>query len=76
MALVALHDAAVVALWSIAIHEGQATTSDAMGTAHTFFGAAPDREARLVRFATARPVAAIAAGLDAESAVRRPARER
>jgi hypothetical protein len=64
-AVVALHDAAVVALWSLAIHVDHAPPSQATASVHTFFGADPDREARLVRFAAARPVAAIAAGLAA-----------
>jgi hypothetical protein len=64
-ALVALHDDVVVALWSLALHEAHATPNHATDSAHPFFGAQPDREARLVRFAAARPVAAIAAGLAA-----------
>ncbi len=64
-AVVALHDATVVALWSLAIHVDHAPESQATASVHTFFGADPDHEARLVRFAVARPVAAIAAGLAA-----------
>jgi hypothetical protein len=64
-AIVALHDATVVALWSLAIHVDHAPPSQATASVHTFFGADPDHEARLVRFAVARPVAAIAAGLAA-----------
>jgi gamma-glutamyl:cysteine ligase YbdK (ATP-grasp superfamily) len=65
-ALVALHDATVVALWAVALHADGATPDRAMTSAHPFFGAQPDREARLVRFAEANPVAAIGAGLAAE----------
>jgi hypothetical protein len=75
-AVVALHDAAVVALWSLAIHVDHAPPSRATASVHTFFGADPDREARLVRFAVARPVAAIAAGLAATSAKPPPASPR
>jgi hypothetical protein len=64
-ALIALHDDAVVALWSLALHEAHATPALAAESAHLFLGAQPDHEARLVRFAAARPVAAIAAGLTA-----------
>jgi hypothetical protein len=71
-AVVALHDATVVALWSLAIHVDHAPTAQATASVHTFFGADPDREARLVRFAVARPVAAIAAGLAAVTSARPP----
>ena len=67
-AAVALHDEAVVALWALAIHGSRGTghmPDSAAVIAHPFFGAQPDREARLVRIAEARPVAAIGAGLGA-----------
>jgi hypothetical protein len=64
-AVIALHDDAVVALWAFALHQGHATPSHATDSSHPFFGAQPDREATLLRYAAARPVAAIAAGLAA-----------
>jgi hypothetical protein len=66
VALVALHDEATVALWAIALRVDGATTTRATAAAHTFFGAEPDREARLARYAESRPVEAIGAGLAAE----------
>jgi hypothetical protein len=63
--LVAFHDAAVVALWSVALHGSGATFEGAVATAHPFFGAQPDREARLVRIAEAAPNAAISVALAA-----------
>ena len=65
-ALVALHDETVVALWALALHADGVTPDRAIAAAHPFFGAQPEREARLVRFAEARPVAAIGAGLAAD----------
>ena len=65
-ALVALHDETVVALWALALHADGLTPDRAIAAAHPFFGAQPEREARLVRFAEARPVAAIGAGLAAD----------
>jgi hypothetical protein len=65
-ALVALHDATVVALWALALHADGVTPDRAIATAHPFFGAQPEREAKLVRFAEARPVAAMGAGLVAD----------
>jgi hypothetical protein len=62
-ALVALHDETVVALWALALHADGATPDQAAASAHPFFGAQPEREARLLRFAEARPTAAIGAGL-------------
>ncbi len=73
-ALVALHDATVVALWALALHADGASPERAVASAHPFFGAQPEREARLVRFAEARPVAAIGAGLAAELLTRERAR--
>lgn len=64
-ALVALHDETVVALWALALHADAVTPERAIASAHPFFGAQPEREARLIRFAEARPVAAIGAGLAA-----------
>jgi hypothetical protein len=64
MAVVALHDDVVVALWSLALHESRATPARAVETSR-LLGAYPDHEARLIRFAAARPVAAIGAGLAA-----------
>ena len=61
-AVIALHDDVVVALWALALHEAHATPGHAIENAHPFFGAQPDREARLLHFAAARPVAAIGAG--------------
>jgi hypothetical protein len=71
-ALVALHDAAVVGLWALAIHADGALPDRAIASAHPFFGAQPDREARLVRFAETKPVAAIGAGLAVELLLRSP----
>ena len=65
-ALVALHDATVVALWALALHQEGVSPEGAIASAHPFFGAQPEREARLLRFAEANPVAAIGTGVAAE----------
>jgi hypothetical protein len=65
-ALVALHDATVVARWALALHFEGVSPEGAIGSAHPFFGAQPERQAHLLRFAEANPVAAIGAGLAAE----------
>ena len=64
--LVALHDEVVVGLWALALHAEGAGPEHAIATAHPFYGAQPEREARLVRFAEANPIAAIGTGLAAE----------
>jgi hypothetical protein len=65
-AFVALHDETVVALWALALHADGWTVQRATTSAHTFYGAEPDREARLARYAEERPIAAIGAALAAE----------
>jgi hypothetical protein len=64
--LVALHDATVVALWALALHAEGAPPERAIASVNPFFGAQPEREAHLIRFAEANPVAALGAGLAAE----------
>ncbi len=69
---VALHDEIVVAMWALAIHADGVAPARATDRVHPFFGAAPDLEAKWVRYAAARPVAAIGAGLAAEMLSRAP----
>jgi hypothetical protein len=69
-ALVALHDSTVVGLWALALHAEGSTPERVFASVHPFYGAQPEREARLVRFAEASPVAAIGAGLAADLLVR------
>jgi hypothetical protein len=69
-AIVALHDEAVVGLWSLALHVDGLPANRAAATHHVFFGAEPDREARLLRYAESRPVASIGAALAAEMLTR------
>jgi hypothetical protein len=72
-AFVALHDETVVALWALALHADGASPARATSSAQPFFGAEPVEEAKLTRFAEARPMAAIGAGLAGELLTRGPA---
>jgi hypothetical protein len=78
-ALVALHDEAVVALWSLdangAPSDAATQTSTAKG-AHPYFGAQPVREMNLRRIAESRPVAAVGVGLAAAMVIQEGVLER
>lgn len=62
MALAAMHDHVVVALWALEVARGAATIAEAEGRHRLLVPVLPDTRARYERFALARPVAALGAG--------------
>lgn len=63
--LIALHDAVVVARWSVDVARGVATLAQSSGRHRPLSRQAPDVAARWERIALARPVVAIGGGLAA-----------
>lgn len=62
VALAAMHDHVVVAVWAIEVARGASTIAEAEGTHRLLTPILPDVRARYERIALARPVAAIGAG--------------
>ncbi|HEY8073532.1 MAG TPA: hypothetical protein VIF62_05470, partial [Labilithrix sp.] len=65
VALVALHDSMVVALWALDVARGTSTLADATAKRRLAAHGAVSAQARLERVALARPASAIGAGLAA-----------
>lgn len=63
--LVALHDAVVIARWSVDVARGMATLAQSSGRHRPLSRQAPDVSARWERIALARPIVAIGGGLAA-----------
>jgi len=62
VALAAMHDHVVVALWAVDVARGASTIAAAQGTHRLLAPVLPEVRARYERIAVARPVAAIGAG--------------
>jgi hypothetical protein len=72
VALVALHFDATAALWTLAIHEGNVDPDRAAERTRPILPIPPEREARIIRLAAARPLVTLGAGLAAELLTRDP----
>ncbi len=71
LALAAMHDHVVVALWALEVASGTATIAQAEGRHRLLVPITPDTRARYERIALARPLAAIGAGETARLLLRR-----
>jgi hypothetical protein len=62
LALIAMHDAVVVAQWALDVARGTSTVAEAQGRHRLLVPPMPDARARYERIALARPITAIASG--------------
>jgi hypothetical protein len=65
LALAAMHDHVIVALWALDVAQGAATLAEAQSRHHLYVPVLPDTKARYERIALARPVAALGAAATA-----------